>query len=152
MTRYVATDGISLRKAASQSAARILYLSVGNDVKVYGEENGFYYIYSPRYGIYGWVKKSTLSKNRPVAESESKVSGVIAPDKKYASAKSATVATSEGLRLRKGPGTSYDVIRMIGGGYPLKVIGTSSKNSGWVYVNDITHGVSGWVSAQYIKY
>lgn len=145
-------NGISLRRAASSSASRILYLSIGNDVKVYGEENGFYYIYSPRYGVYGWVQKQYLAKSRPIAESESKVSGVVAPDKKYSSAKSATVATSQGLRLRKGPGASYDVIRMIGYGYPLKVTGTDSKNPGWVYVTDLTHGVSGWVSAQYIKY
>lgn len=152
LTKYVSVNGVALRKAASSSASTILYLSVGNDIRVYGEESGFCYIYSPRYGVYGWVPAKYLSNSRPVAESESKVSGVVAPDNKYSAAKSATVATYDGLRLRKGPGTSYDVIRMIGGGYPLRVLGTSSKNPGWVYVNDITHGVSGWVSAEFIKY
>ena len=57
----------------------------------------------------------------------------------------------DGLNLRKGPGTSYDVIRSISDGYPVVVKGRSSTVSGWVYVYDTTHGVSGWVAGAYLK-
>ena len=140
-----------MRLRPSSSSAVRASLSVGGEVKVYGEENGFYYVYYPRYGVYGWVSAKYLSKERPVAESEVKVSGVVAPDKAYSNPKTKTVTTSEGLRLRKGPGTAYDTIRYLGEGYPVLVKGESSKNPGWVYVTDITRGVSGWVAAAYIK-
>ncbi len=140
-----------MRYAPSSSASVRASISVGGEVKVYGEENGYCYVYYSRYGIYGWVSAGYLSKERPVAESEVKVSGVVKPDKTYSNVKTKTVTTSDGLRLRKGPGTNYDTIRYLGKGYPVAVKGTSSKNPGWVYVTDITRGVSGWVSSEYIN-
>ena len=151
LTRYASVNGVSMRLRPSSSSAVRASISVGGEVKVYGEENGFCYVYYPRYGVYGWVSAKYLSKERPVAESEVKVSGVVAPDKTYSNPKTKTVTTSEGLRLRKGPGTAYDTIRYLGEGYPVLVKGESSKNPGWVYVTDITRGVSGWVAAAYIK-
>lgn len=150
-TRYATEDGVSLRKGPSASSARIIALSVGNEVKVYGEENGFYYVYNSRYGYYGWVNKAYLAKERPVSDKDINVSGVVSPDKKYSNPETKTVTASEGLRLRKGPGSSYDTIRYIGKGYSVRVIGTSTENAGWVYVKDLTHGIYGWVSAAYIK-
>ena len=149
-TVYAKEDGISLRYTPSSSSARILYLSVGADLVVSGEENGFYYVYCSRYSVYGWVSKSYTSSKRPTAQTEQKVSGVVAPDAK-GSGKTMYVNTTDGLRLRKGPGTNYDVIRMISNGYPVVVKGTSSSVSGWVYVTDTTHGVSGWVSSAFLK-
>ena len=151
-TLYVTEDGVALRTAPNRSAASRLSLSVGADVVVTGEENGYYYVYSNRYGVSGWVSKSYIASSRPVATSERSVSGVASPDVTYSSPKSKTVASDgDGLNLRKGPGTSYGVIRSISDGYPVLVKGTSSSASGWVYVTDTTHGVSGWVSAAYLK-
>lgn len=151
VTRYASENGISIRLRPSASSTVRASLSVGGEVKVYAQENGFYYVYYARYGVYGWVNGSYLSKERPVADNEVKVSGVVKPDKTYSNPETKTVTTSEGLRLRKGPGTNYDTIRYLGKGYPVAVKGTSSKNPGWVYVTDITRGVSGWVSSAYIK-
>lgn len=151
VTRYASENGISIRLRPSASSTVRASISVGGEVKVYAQENGFYYVYYARYGVYGWVNGSYLSKERPVADTEVKVSGVVKPDKTYANPETKTVTTSEGLRLRKGPGTNYDTIRYLGKGYPVAVKGTSSKNPGWVYVTDITRGVSGWVSSAYIK-
>lgn len=150
-TGYVKANGVILRAKPSSEAGRVLYLSVGADLKVMAEENGFYYVRSNRYGVYGWVSKSYVSKNRPEADTTVKVDNLISPDKKYSKVTTKYVVAAEGLRLRKGPGSSYNVIRVIGNGYPVKVIGYSSKVSGWVYVTDTTHGVSGWVSSAYIK-
>ena len=151
-TLYVTTNGVALRTAPRRSASSLLSLSVGADVVVTGEENGYYYVYSNRYGVSGWVSKTYIGTSRPVATSEKSVSGVVSPDVTYSSPKSKSVASEgEGLNLRKGPGTSYGVIRSISEGYPVLVKGESSSVSGWVYVTDTTHGVSGWVSAAYLK-
>ena len=150
-TRYASVNGVSMRLRPSASSGVRASLSIGGEVKVYAEENGFYYVYYPRYGVYGWVNAKYLSSERPVAQKEVKVSGVVSPDKTYSNPKTKTVTASEGLRLRKGPGTDYSTIRYLGKGYPVSVKGESSKNPGWVYVTDITRGISGWVSAAYLK-
>ena len=126
-------------------------LSVGADVRVTAEENGFYYVYSNRYGISGWVKKSYLGSSRPVAQTERPVAGVVAPDVTVDGGTKTVNSGGTGLNLRKGPGTDYDVIRSIGDGYPVAVKGKSSTVTGWVYVTDITRGVSGWVASAYLE-
>ena len=150
-TAYATTDGVLLRYAPDSSSAKRVSLSIGNDVVVSGEENGFYYVYSNRYQISGWASKAYISKNRPVAKTETKVSGLVNPDKTYSNPKTKTVSISDGLRLRKGPGTDYDVIRDLGKGYPVAVKGESTSAPGWVYVTDITRGISGWVMGSYLN-
>lgn len=150
-TVYVTAEGVVLRSQPSKESERVLYLSLGADVKVFAEENGYYYVYSNRYGVYGWVSKSYTSATRPTSDKTTTAQGVVSPDKKYEKPTTKYVNTAEGLRLRKGPGSNYDIIKNIPNGYPVKVIGYSSKASGWVYVIETTYGVSGWVSSQYIK-
>ncbi len=151
-TLYVKEDGVALRTAPNKSASSLLSLSVGADVVVTGEENGYYYVYSNRYGVSGWASKAYIVDSRPVAASEQHVSGVVSPDVTYSSPKSKSVAADgSSLNLRKGPDTSYGVIRAVADGYPVLVKGESSSVSGWVYVTDTTHGVSGWVSASFLK-
>ncbi len=150
-TVYVTAEGVILRNKPSKNSERVLYLSLGADVKVLAEENGYYYVYSNRYGVYGWVSKSYTSTSRPTSDKITTVSNLVSPDKKYKKPTIKYVSSASGLRLRKGPGSKYDVIKNIPNGYPVKVIGYSSKDSGWVYVIETTYGVLGWVSSAYIK-
>lgn len=150
-TGYVTVNGVHMRSGPSASSSHILYFSIGADVKVLASQNGFLYVYSNRYGVYGWINAANVSKTRPQSSSETTVPNLVKPDKTYSSQKTMYVNTKAGLRLRKGPGSSYDVIRMLSNGYPVTVKGYSSANSGWVYVTDTTHGVSGWVSSAYLK-
>ncbi len=148
-TLYCTAEGVILRNAPSKSSERVLYLSKGADLTVYAKENGYYYVRSNRYGVYGWVSASYASDGRPEAETTKVYKNTVTPDKKYSDAK--VKYTTNGLNLRKGPGTDYDVITLIPKNYPVKVIGCKSGVSGWVYVTDTTYGYSGWVSSAYIK-
>ena len=150
-TLYITEDGVLLRYAPNRGSASILSLSVGADVVVSGEENGYYFVYSNRYHTSGWVSKSYTASSRPVAQDERTVSGVVQPDVMTSAENKVVASDGDGLNLRKGPGTSYDVIRSISDGYPVVVKGRSSSVSGWVYVTDTTHGVSGWVAAAYLE-
>ena len=150
-TMYLSANGVALRYAPDKNSPSRVSLSVGNDVSVTAEQNGFYYVYSGRYGLSGWVSKSYLADSRPVATTEQTVSGVVKPDYTYSSPETMTVNAHAGVHLRKGPGTNYDVIRNVGNGFPVTVKGASSAVSGWVYVTDTTHGVSGWVASAYLK-
>ncbi len=146
---YCTEEGVIFRSAPSLKSERVLYLSKGADLTVLGEKNGFCYARSNRYGVYGWVSKSYLSASRPETEETTVHTGTVTPDKYYETA--VVKYTIDGLNIRKGPGTDYGVVGLIIKGYPVKVIGYSSKVSGWVYVTDVTYGISGWVSAAYLK-
>lgn len=148
-TLYCTAEGVILRNAPSKSSERVLYLSKGADLTVYAKENGYYYVRSNRYGVYGWVSASYTSESRPESETTKVHKNTVTPDKKYSKAE--TKITTNGLNLRKGPGTDYDVITLIPKNYPVKVIGYKTGVSGWVYVTDITYGNSGWVSSAYLK-
>lgn len=148
-TLYCTAEGVILRSGPSKSSERVLYLSKGADLTAYAEENGYCYVRSNRYGVYGWVSASYTSDSRPEAETTKVTKNTVSPDKKYSKAE--TKYTLNGLNLRKGPGTDYDVITLIPQNYPVKVIGYKSGVSGWVYVTDLTYGYSGWVSSAYIK-
>ncbi len=148
-TLYCTEEGVVFRSGPSVKYDRVLYLSKGADLTVLGEKDGFCYAKSNRYGVYGWVSKAYLSEDRPESEGTTVHSGTVTPDKYYETAQ--IKYTLDGLNLRKGPGTDYGVVSLIIKGYPVKVIGYSSKVSGWVYVTDMTYGVSGWVSAAYLK-
>ncbi len=148
-TLYCTEEGVVFRSGPSVKYDRVLYLSKGADLTVLGEKDGFCYARSNRYGVYGWVSKAYLSESRPETEGTTVHSGTVTPDKYYETAQ--IKYTIDGLNLRKGPGTDYGVVSLIIKGYPVKVIGYSSKVSGWVYVTDMTYGVSGWVSAAYLK-
>ena len=61
-----------------------------------------------------------------------------------------------GLRLRKGPGTNYDIILTIPNGTYLDCYGFLSGDDTWIYVgyyqekSDIYF--SGWVHSDYVKF
>ena len=148
-TVYCTAEGVILRSAASKSSERVLYLSKGADLTVYGEENGFYYVRSNRYGVYGWVSSAYASGSRPEAETTKVYKNTVSPDKKYSKAE--VKYTTDGLNIRKGPGTGYDVVTLIPKNYPVKVIGYKSGVNGWAYVTDTTYGISGWVATAYLK-
>ena len=147
-TGYATGEGVNMRSGPSTSYPRVLYLSKGADVKVLAKENGFLYVYSNRYGVYGWVSASYISASRPSAETSKTYTGTVKPD---VSTASKVMHTTYSLNIRKGPATSYDSVQVIATGYPVKVIGYKSGVSGWVYVTDLTYGVSGWVSSAYLK-
>jgi uncharacterized protein YraI len=144
----VTAEGVNLRSKPTTESYRVLYLSKGADVVVLAKENGFFYIKSNRYGVYGWVSADYIANSRPQSESVVQ-KGTVTPDKKYATAE--IKYTTNGLNVRKGPSTSYDIVGLVPISYPVKVIGYKSDVAGWVYVQDTTYGYTGWVSTAYIK-
>lgn len=123
-------------------------LGKGAEVKVLAKEKGYCYIYSTRFGTYGWVSSSSISEDRPTAQTTSTNKNTVQPDK---SGSGETKYTTYSLNLRKGPGKDYAVIKTVPINYPVKVIGYKSGASGWAYVTDLTSGINGWVSTEYLK-
>jgi len=55
-----------------------------------------------------------------------------------------------GIKIRSGPGTSYEYLGSITNGTIVKVM-ARSQDSTWYQVFDEIHGLLGWASATYIK-
>ncbi len=145
---YVTESSITVRASASSSAERVLYLEKGSEVIVYAKQNGFCYVYSTRFGVYGWANASYISSSRPVASTTKAHAGTVKPD---ANGSGKVMYTTDTLNMRKGPATSYGIVKTIPIGHPVKVIGYKSGASGWAYVTDSTTGINGWVSTAFLK-
>lgn len=153
----ITSHGCHMRSGPGTSYDHVLYFSQGDTVKVLAKENGFLYVYAERYGVYGWVSSSLTgsSNNEPTEKTTESTSSaptrVISPDKTYKNPETKKATAAEGLKLRFGPGTEYDALRLIAKDTSVVVKGYSTKSSGWVYVTVPSYGVSGWVSSAYIK-
>lgn len=149
---YVTTGSLTMRSQPNQSSGRVVYVSLGESLTVYAKsQNGFTYVRSDRYGVYGWVSNSYISKTRPQAEETVVVPDLVKPDKQYANPKTMYVNIDIGVRLRKAPEMDAASVRSVSYGFPVKVTGYSSSKSGWVYVTDTTHGVTGWVMRSWLS-
>lgn len=152
------SDGCHLRSGSSTSTNHVLYCSYNNTVRVLAQENGFLYIYYPRFGVYGWISSelvtvsdSTQTTKPKTTQSTTITPRNIEPDKTYSKEQTKTVSDAEGLNLRHGPGTDYPASRLLVDKTSVVLKGYSSTAPGWVYVYVPSYGVSGWVSSAYLK-
>lgn len=142
------TKKVDMKGGPSSSSDWIQALGKGAEVKVLAKEKGYCYVYSTRFGTYGWVASGNISDERPIVETTSTNKNTVQPDK---SGSGETKYTTYSLNLRKGPGKDYAVIKTVPINYPVKIIGYKSGVSGWAYVTDLTTGINGWVSTEYLK-
>lgn len=152
------SDGCHLRSGSSTSTDHVLYCSYNNTVRVLAQENGFLYIYYPRFGVYGWISSelvtvsdSTQTTKPKTTQSTTITPRNIEPDRTYSKEQTKTVSDAEGLNLRHGPGTDYPASRLLVDKTSVVLKGYSSTAPGWVYVYVPSYGVSGWVSSAYLK-
>ena len=131
----------------SSSSDWVQALGKGGEVKVLAEQSGYSYVYSTRFGTYGWIKSSYISAERPVNEQIVVTDGTVKPDK---SGSGEIMCTTYSLNLRKGPGKNYASIKVIPVNYQVKITGYKSGVSGWAYVTDLVSGKTGWVSTAYL--
>ena len=94
-------------------------------------------------------KKSNKAKNKSAVST--KVTAPVKAAEPDVKAEAKVMHTTYSLNIRKGPATTYESVQIIATGYPVKVLGSKSGVSGWVYVTDLTYGVSGWVSTAYLR-
>ena len=139
---------VDMLGAASSSADWVQSLGKGAEIKVLAKQGIFTYVYSTRFGTYGWIKSSAVSDSRPVQATTAVTNDTVKPDK---NGTGEIMYTAFSLNLRKGPGTSYDAIKIVPINYQVKIIGYKSGVSGWAYVTDLVSGKNGWVSTEYLK-
>ncbi len=138
-TMYTTPEiGLNLRKGPGTSYSVIKTLSKGTAVTVHSSSNGWSKISVN--GVEGYVSTSFLSSTNPSTNSSTSNETTSTPTTTM------YVTPDAGLNLRKGPGTSYSVIKTLSKGTAVTV---HSSNNGWSNVS--ANGVEGYVSTSYLS-
>ena len=138
-TMYTTPEiGLNLRKGPGTSYSVIRTLSKGTAVTVHSSSNGWSKISVN--GVEGYVSTSFLSSTNPSTNSSTSNETTSTPTTTM------YVTPDALLNLRKGPGTSYSVIKTLSKGTAVTV---HSSNNGWSNVS--ANGVEGYVSTSYLS-
>ncbi|MFE8696839.1 SH3 domain-containing protein [Cytobacillus sp. FJAT-53684] len=132
----IATDNLNIREGPGLSYPIVAKAYRGESYPFLSESKEWIEIQLDS-GKKGWVADWLVSKE------DSKDSGTTAS----ISADNHAAVTVDGLRVRKGPGTNYQVIGTINKGNDFTVLSTSGD---WVQL-DTSYGV-GWVSSEYVQF
>jgi len=60
------------------------------------------------------------------------------------------ISASTGLRMREGPGTEYDIIKVIAVNEFVEKLEHNNSTADWIYIN--YDGDNGWVNTEFIEY
>ncbi|MBP0727206.1 N-acetylmuramoyl-L-alanine amidase [Bacillus sp. RG28] len=142
-TGQITAASLNVRTGPSTSYKSIASLKSGSQVKILEKKNDWYKI---SYGkISGWVSgkyvKIIVSPAKPTPPSNNGGTTVTPnPTPKYGE------VTGSALNMRKGPGTTFDVISSLNIGTRVTI---KSEQNGWYQVT--SGSLVGWVSGKYIK-
>ena len=166
------TDYLNLRKGAGLSYGVIITIAKGSTVTVLDNSNKDWAKVKTSTGLTGWCSKeyltfSSTSTPKPTATPTPKPTATPTPKptptptpKPTATPTPKPTATptpsieetataTDYVNLRKGPGTSYGVIRTLDKGEELEVL--DSTNPDWVKVRT-SKNETGWCSTEYIQF
>ena len=136
-TKVVTGSSVNLRKGPGTSYTVIKALSRGTEVGYISESNGWAKVsYN---GTVGYMSAKYLGNKSTQAPSDNNQSST------DETVKSTKVVTGSSVNLRKGPGTSYTVIKALSRGTE---VGYISESNGWAKVN--YNGTIGYMSASYL--
>ena len=136
-TKVVTGSSVNLRKGPGTSYTVIKALSRGTEVGYISESNGWAKVnYN---GTIGYMSAKYLGSESTQAPSDNNQSST------EETVKATKVVTGSSVNLRKGPGTSYTVIKALGRGTE---VGYISESNGWAKVN--YNGTIGYMSASYL--
>ncbi len=138
--------GLRLRYGPSESYDIITVLPCGTNVDIIGVSGVqvWVYVYCSNLKMNGWVYEEYLSSS---ASSGDKL-GV----SYYTNTYTARVEPSVGLNLRNGPAQNYDVITLLPYNKTLTVMGQSTYDKNWLYVQVTVDGndIYGFVHSDYV--
>ncbi len=139
------TADVNLRRGAGTSYGVIKVIGSGTTVSVTEATNAQWYKVKLSDGTEGYlfteylkVTSGDINTVKPSAE----------PTPTPAANGAVTAQTTVDINLRKGPGTSYSVVKVVGKGTTVTV--TEATNSQWYKVK-LSDGTEGYFSVQYLK-
>ena len=140
------TADVNLRRGAGTNYGVIKVIGTGTTVTVTDASNSQWYKVKLSDGTEGYLFSEYLkvtSGNIDSAKPSATPTPTPAPSNGTVQAK-----TTSDLNVRKGPGTSYDIIKVIDMNVTVTV--TEATNSSWYKVK-LSDGTEGYLAAQYLK-
>lgn len=142
-------EGLSLRKGPSESYGQIDILPYGCLVQVTGGSSAhgeWVFVICDSAEKKGWVLSSCLTDTEALESSRK-----APPEEETACSTDfrtydAVVLAEKGLYLRKGPGTEYEIIDIVGNGVRVTVM---AEDSNWLFVS--LGGLQGYMKKEYLK-
>ena len=149
-TMYVTSeDGLILRKEPGTDKEEIGGMGYGEEIRVEKVENGW--AYTTFDGKSGWCSADylTVDKNeiKPKdTSSDNEKNRIVAPANKAEGGDHYKINSEDGVNMRYGPGTDYDVIETI----PDKAeVIEAGWEGDWTYIE--YNGKNGWVKSEFIS-
>ena len=147
---YINTeDGLILRAGPGTDNEIVYLLSYGEEIQVEKIENGW--AYTKVGDNEGWCSAEYLTENKADIKEKEKTSDsndhstLVKPSNNAEGGYHGYVNSDDGVNVRCGPGTNYDIIDGIA--YNTDVI-ERGWEEGWVYI-EYGNGKFGWMSAEY---
>ncbi len=148
---YISAEGgLLLREEPAAESKAVHFLNYGVEVQVEKIEDGW--ANATVDGLTGWCSSEFLTENaeeirheaiKPKSDADK---GQLAePSKLIKTGYHGTVNSEDGLNLRCGPGSEYDILMVVP--YKTEVV-EEGWNEGWLYIK--YDGQYGWVNSEYI--
>ena len=148
---YVSTeDGLLLWEEPGTGSKAIHHLNYGREIQVDKIEDGW--AYTTVDGLSGWCSADLLTGNNEEIkltetkpESEEDKGRLVEPSRHIGTGYHGKVNSEDGLNLRCGPGTDYNILMVV----PHKTeVVEEGWDNGWIYVN--YDGQYGWLNSEYV--
>ena len=131
-TGYSTGSNVRVRSSASTSSTILTTVNKGQSFTVIGENQNGWYNVQLSGGTKGYISAQYVSFTKPtVTQTRTGYS------------------TGSNVRVRSAPSTSSSIRALLSRGQSFKVIGSASN--GW-YSVELSGGIKGYVSAQYVKF
>jgi N-acetylmuramoyl-L-alanine amidase len=148
---YVSTEeGLLLWEEPESGGKAIHLLNYGREIQVDKIEDDW--AYTTVDGLSGWCSAKLLTENKDeIRQTETKPKSeadkgrLVEPAIRIVSGYHGTVNSEDGLNLRCGPGTDYDILLVVP--YKTEVVEEGWEN-GWIYVS--CDGQYGWINSEYV--
>lgn len=148
---YISTEeGLLLWEEPEGGGKAIHLLNYGREIQVDKIEDDW--AYTTVDGLSGWCSAKLLTENKDeIRQTETKPKSeadkgrLVEPAIRIVSGYHGTVNSEDGLNLRCGPGTDYDILLVVP--YKTEVVEEGWEN-GWIYVS--CDGQYGWINSEYV--
>lgn len=145
-----AEDGLLLLKDPASGSKAVHFLNYGIEVQVDKIEDGW--ANATADGLSGWCSAEYLTENEEdirheeiKPKSDADKGQLAEPSRRIKTGYHGTVNSEDGLNLRCGPSSDYDILMVIP--YKTEVV-EEGWNDGWLFVK--YDGQYGWVRSEYI--
>ena len=131
-----AEQGLPLRKGPDNAYAVVGNIPYGTVLHLVGKNinnNLWAYVYVPSEDLYGWVMASYITDSTLLPDTDTTEEKQTKAEKEKLSADVATITAENGLCLRQGPGTEYEIIAVVAKNKTVTVLDIYT-DSDWLYV------------------